>query len=98
VPVAPIDDVIKWLTDNNFKIIVTDLTATKDYYEADYSGRVVIVAGNEFLGISPVWRTLPNADPVIIPMLGSCESLNVGFASTLVAYESSLRQKGLLKR
>ncbi len=98
VPVAPIDDVIKWLTDNNFKIIVTDLTATKDYYEADYSGRVAIVAGNEFLGISPVWRTLPNADPVIIPMLGSCESLNVGFASTLVAYESSLRQKGLLKR
>jgi TrmH family RNA methyltransferase len=98
VPVAPIDNVIKWLTDNKFKIIVTDLTATKDYYEADYSGRVAIVAGNEFLGISPVWRTLPNADPVIIPMLGSCESLNVGFASTLVAYESSLRQKGLLKR
>jgi TrmH family RNA methyltransferase len=98
VPVAPIEEVIQWLTDNNFKIIVTDLTATKDYYEIDYSGRVAIVAGNEFLGISPVWRTLPNAQPVIIPMLGSCESLNVGFASTLVAYESSLRQKGLLKR
>ncbi len=98
VPEAPIEEVIKWLTENNFKIVVTDLTATKDYYEADYSGRVAIVAGNEFLGISPVWRSLPNAQPVIIPMLGSCESLNVGFASTLVAYESSLRQKGLLKR
>jgi len=98
VPEATIDEVIEWLTVNDFKIVVTDLTATKNYYEVDYTGRVAIVAGNEFLGISPVWRTLPNAEPVIIPMLGSCESLNVGFASTLVAYESSLRQKGLLKR
>lgn len=95
---APIDEVISWLCENNFKIVVTDLQATKNYYELDYGGRVAIVAGNEFLGVSPVWRTLSNAQPVIIPMLGSCESLNVGFASTLVAYESSLRQKGLLKR
>ena len=95
---APIEEVISYLQENGFKIMVTDLQATKNYYEADYSGRVAIVAGNEFLGISPVWRTLPNACPIIIPMLGSCESLNVGFASTLVAYESSLRQKGFLKR
>ena len=95
---APIEKVISYLQENEFKIMVTDLQATKNYYEADYSGRVAIVAGNEFLGISSVWRTLPNACPIIIPMLGSCESLNVGFASTLVAYESSLRQKGLLRR
>ena len=95
---VPMEELTKWLVKNNFKIIVTDLTATKNYYEVDYSGRVAIVAGNEYLGISPEWRTIKGAQPVIIPMLGSCESLNVGFASTLVAYESSLRQKGLLKR
>lgn len=95
---APIGEVIAFLQAHNFTVMVTDLQATRNYYEADYHGRIAIVAGNEFLGISPVWRTLPNACPIIIPMLGSCESLNVGFASTLVAYESSLRQKGLLRR
>lgn len=95
---APFEEVVDWLAANHFKIVVTDLTATKQYYEVDYQGRVAIVAGNEFLGISPAWREQPGATPVIIPMLGSCESLNVGFASTLVAYEAGLRQRGLLSR
>lgn len=84
-----------WLIRNHFKAVLTDLSATKAYYEVDYSGRIAIVAGNEHTGISPYWRTLPVAEPVIIPMLGSCESLNVGFASTLVAYEAGLRKHGL---
>jgi len=92
------EEVFTWLSENNFKVILTDLTATKSYFEVDYSGRVAIVAGNEYKGISPAWRDKPFSIPVIIPMLGSCESLNVGFASTLVAYEAGLRQKGLLKR
>ncbi|MBQ8828214.1 MAG: hypothetical protein IJZ90_03650, partial [Clostridia bacterium] len=86
---APMDNLIAWLSDNNFKIILTDLSAKENYYNVDYSGRVAIVAGNEFNGISGKWRTLSNSIPIIIPMLGGCESLNVGFASTLVAYECS---------
>jgi len=100
MPVAEVDmdTLAKWLHENDFKIVLTDLTATQNYCDMDYSGRVAIVAGNEFNGISADWRSMPNAVPIIIPMLGSCESLNVGFASTLVAYECSLTQKGLLKR
>ncbi len=95
---AEFDELTAWLTENKFKAIVTDLTAKKNYFDVDYSGRVAIVCGNEYLGISPEWRDLEIAEPVIIPMLGSVESLNVGFASTLVAYECSLRQKGVIKR
>ena len=87
----------RWLTENNFKAVLTDLTATQAYCDVDYSGRVAVVAGNEHTGISPYWRTLPVAVPVIIPMLGSCESLNVGFASTLVAYEAGLKMHGIKK-
>lgn len=94
---ADFDELIAWLTENNFKVISTDLSATKNYYEVDFSGRIAIVCGNEYLGVSKEWKTLPITEPVIIPMLGSVESLNVGFASTLVAYECSLRQKGLIK-
>lgn len=93
LPEAPIEELLSWLKRWDFKVILTDLTASVPYFQADYTGRIAIVAGNEYTGISPIWRTLPNAVPVIIPMLGSCESLNVGFASTLVAYEAGLRQK-----
>ena len=82
---------------DSFKAVLTDLTATQAYCDVDYSGRVAVVAGNEHTGISPYWRTLPVAVPVIIPMLGSCESLNVGFASTLVAYEAGLKMHGIKK-
>ncbi len=95
---APFDEVTAWLAANDFQIILTDLTASVPYYQLDYRGRVAIVAGNEFQGISSEWRQQKNASPTIIPMLGTCESLNVGFASTLVAYEAGLRQRGLLPR
>ena len=51
---APFDEVLRWLEFNNFKIMVTDLTAVKSYRDVDYSGRVAIVAGNEFNGIDKI--------------------------------------------
>ena len=95
VAAATIEEALRWLEFHNFKILVTDLTAVQSYRDVDYSGRVAIVAGNEFKGIDRAWLDSPNSRPIIIPMLGSCESLNVGFASTLVAYEAGLRQKKL---
>ncbi len=92
---ADISEAQKWLAEKDFKILVTDLTATKNYREIDYNGRIAIVAGNEFKGISPSWRTADNAEPIIIPMFGDLESLNVGFASTLVAYEAGMKQRGM---
>lgn len=89
---ADITETQKWLENNNFKCVVTDLTAKKNYKEIDYSGRIAIIAGNEHTGISPSWRSVKNAESIIIPMLGSCESLNVGFASTLVSYEAGLQK------
>lgn len=91
---ADINTVQQWLVKNNFKCIVTDLQSQKSYREADYSGRIAIIAGNEHTGISDSWRKVKNAQPIIIPMLGTCESLNVGFASTLVAYEAGLQKFG----
>ena len=82
----------KWLLKNNFKNVVTDLQAKQNYREIDYTGRVSIIAGNEHTGISASWREQPNSQSIIIPMLGSCESLNVGFASTLVSYEAGLQK------
>ena len=91
---ADIDEVQDWLVKNNFKCIITDLQGKKNYRDADYKGRIAIISGNEHTGISDSWRHLKNAESIIIPMLGSCESLNVGFASTLVSYEAGLQKFG----
>lgn len=91
---AEIKDVQDWLERNNFKCVVTDLQGKKSFKEADYSGRIAIIAGNEHTGISDSWRHLKRSESIIIPMLGSCESLNVGFASTLVSYEAGLQKFG----
>lgn len=92
-----IDKVQEWLVKNNFKCVVTDLQAKKSYREVDYSGRIAVISGNEHTGISDSWRKVKGSESIIIPMLGSVESLNVGFASTLVAYEIGMQklEKGL---
>lgn len=94
---ADLSETAEWLTKNGFKIILTDLKADKYHYEADYSGRVAVVAGNERHGISEKWYEY-NCERVIIPMLGGADSLNVGVATSLVTYEASLQQRGMLKR
>ena len=95
---AEIDEVQKWLVANNFKCVITDLQAKQSYREIDYTGRIAIISGNEHTGISDSWRHLDKAQSIIIPMLGSCESLNVGFASTLVSYEAGLQKFGNKKQ
>ncbi len=95
---AEIGDVQKWLEANSFKCVVTDLQAKQSYREIDYSGKIAIIAGNEHTGISDSWRHLKGSQSIIIPMLGSCESLNVGFASTLVSYEAGLQKFGNKKQ
>jgi RNA methyltransferase, TrmH family len=90
-----LDSVAEWLTLNGFKIFLTDFKAKLNFQEADYNGRVAVVVGNEVRGISEKWAHY-NCERVIIPMLGMSDSLNVGFAATLVLYEASTQQK--LKR
>jgi TrmH family RNA methyltransferase len=99
IPVIQADknEIIQWLLEQNFRIVLTELTAQKSYFDIDYSGRVAIVAGNEIHGVSMQWHSQP-CEKVIIPMLGGVDSLNVGIETTLVTYEASMRQKGFIKR
>lgn len=86
-----------WLRENEFKAILTDTDAENRYFELDYGGRIAIVVGSERYGISEGWYK-ENYSAIAIPMLGDCDSLNVGIATTIVLYESALKNKGLLIR
>jgi len=90
------DEIKNWLIKKNFKTIITDTDADTNYYDLDYKGRVAIIMGSEKYGVSEDWYNTEYTG-VSIPMLGDCDSLNVGVASTIILYEASLKNKGLIK-
>lgn len=89
------DDVIKWLNHNKYKIVLTDTDAKLKYYDFDYKNRIAIVMGSEKYGIAEEWYKT-NHTGVSIPMLGYCDSLNVGIAATIILYEATLKNKNML--
>ena len=89
--------IIHWLKENNFKIYLTDTKATEEYFKPTYTGRVALVAGSEKYGISKEWYET-DCHMISIPMLGECDSLNVAISTSIILYEASFRQKGLIKR
>ena len=88
------DELITWLFDNNFKIMLLDTESQTEYYNADYSGRVALVAGSERYGISNRWYDVPH-DSVFVPMNGLSDSLNVAVACSIVIYEAIEKKKAV---
>ena len=77
---------LKELKDNGFWVIGTDMQG-EDYRTLDYSGKVVLVIGNEGKGLSRLTRE--NCDFMArIPMRGEVNSLNASVAAALVIYEA----------
>lgn len=91
------ESAISWLMENGFQILLADTDAQKNYYEEVYSGKIAIVLGSERYGIGSAYYEIPHRT-IGIPMFGTCDSLNVGIAGTVILYEASLKQKGMLKR
>ena len=98
VPVAQVGNIaqtLQKLKKMGLWVIGTDVGAPKDYYEADLTGPVVIVIGEEGEGISRLTRD--NCDVLVrIPMRGRVESLNASVACGLILYEV-LRQRRAAK-
>jgi RNA methyltransferase, TrmH family len=89
------DELAQWLPQSGCLVVGTSPDGDVDYREVDYASRpVVIMGGNERVGISPQQTAL--CDHLIrIPMAGYVESLNLGVATALVLYEV-LRQRDAL--
>ncbi len=80
------EETFKKFNDAGFKIAGTFLSAEKYIYNADLTGRCLIVMGNEANGISPEVEGRCNLK-VKIPMSGNAESLNVATACAMILYE-----------
>ena len=87
--------VTAWLPQSGCSVIGTSPDGEMDYRQADYASRpVVVIGGNERIGISPEQIALCH-QVVRIPMAGFVESLNLGIATALVQYEVLRQVEGI---
>lgn len=87
--VTNIVNTIKYLKTKDYWVIGTDMKGT-DYRELDYSGKTVIVIGNEGKGMSRLVHD--NCDFIAtIPMLGTTNSLNASVAAGIVLFQAIRR-------
>jgi len=85
-------DCADWLRAKGFDIYLADTRAEKKYYEYEYKNRSALIVGSEKYGISREWYA-PDAKLLSVPMNGSCDSLNVGVASSIILYEMCVKKR-----
>ena len=85
-------ETLKEMKRHKYKVMCTDLNASKNIYEIDYNKKIIVI-GNEANGVSK--EILDIADEkIIIPMLGKTESLNASVATSIIVYEYVRRKIG----
>lgn len=93
--VLPADAFVAAVRQHGVRLLTADLGAAQSIYEADWTGRVALLVGNEASG--PDAALLRASDGLVrIPMPGPVESLNVSIATALCLFEG-VRQR-LLRR
>lgn len=75
-----------WKRRRQFTLVGTSLTADLDYHAVAYPKPVVLLMGSERKGLSEEAQALCDLR-VKIPMVGRCDSLNVGIATSVMLYE-----------
>jgi TrmH family RNA methyltransferase len=90
VPVIPVPthQAIAWVRGHGVTVVAADPAATRSYRVHRYQPPFAIVVGSERHGLTPPWRDAADA-LVAIPMLGTCDSLNVGHAAAIILFEAT---------
>jgi TrmH family RNA methyltransferase len=70
------------------RLIATDERGDVDVADADLTGPVFLLIGNETAGLSAAWRTACDLT-IRIPITGTASSLNAASAATVVLYEAA---------
>ena len=76
-----------------FRTLATVVRGGDDYTAVDWSLPSAVFFGNESSGLDPALTATLDA-AVAIPMAGRAESLNVGVASAVVAFEAFRQRRG----
>ena len=82
---------IKFLKENNIKILTAQLQDSELYYHTPMRGATAIIMGTESTGLTQVWREAATAH-IRIPMRGALDSLNVSVSAAILLFEA-VRQR-----
>ncbi len=82
---------IEKLAEKGVRTICADSSAPKLWHEADYTGPIAILVGNEYRGVRRLLKEKSD-ELVRIPMKGKVQSLNVNVAAAILLYEA-IRQR-----
>lgn len=74
------------LKNDGYRVFVSSLKESKDFFMEDLSGNIIITVGNEGNGVSSEIEDLADVR-IKIPMPGNAESLNVSVAAGVMIYE-----------
>ena len=84
--VTNVAETLKKLRELDLKIVGSDMSAEKNFSEADLTGGIVLVIGSEGKGMRRL--TKENCDLLVkIPMVGKINSLNASVAAAVLMYE-----------
>jgi TrmH family RNA methyltransferase len=89
---ATSQETLSWLKKNSIVPYSTYLKASIPYHTVDYTKPCAIVMGTEATGLSEIWTTEAQ-NPIIIPMRGHIDSMNVSTAAAVIIFEAR-RQRG----
>lgn len=78
--------IIKKLKDKGVALVTTSLQESKNFFNENLKGKVMLAVGNEGNGISEELFNLADKK-VKIPMPGGAKSLNVAVASAIILFE-----------
>jgi len=84
-------DCIRFLKENNIKILTAQLQDSELYYNTTMRGATAIVMGTESTGLTKAWRDAATAH-IRIPMRGALDSLNVSVSTAILLFEA-VRQR-----
>lgn len=85
------EECIKFLRQNNIKILTAQLQDSELYYHTPMRGPTAIVLGTESTGLTQMWREAATAH-IRIPMRGALDSLNVSVSAAILLFEA-VRQR-----
>ncbi|MGI5352091.1 TrmH family RNA methyltransferase [Streptomyces sp. CA-250714] len=81
-----------WLADRDITVVGTDEHGETTLFDADLTGPVLLLVGNETTGLSNTWRRRCHRT-VRIPMRGTASSLNAANAATATLYEAARQRR-----
>lgn len=88
------EEAIAWLKAGGIRILTAQLQDSSPYYDVDMTCGTAIVMGTEATGLSDAWRKAADAH-ILIPMLGSLDSLNVSVSAAILLYEAVRQRQNL---